>query len=119
MTIEGKCFENCGRFMIAAPNAKEWALCHGTVFGQGGEAEGLWFPHAWLENRSLGLAMDLTLDEFGQDKDNLMIPISLYRKVGRARDVTEYSWVEACRQMLTHEHFGPWDTTEMPKGVTL
>ena len=51
----GKCYENCGRFIMLARAG--WTLCHGTALGRAGNAEGIWYGHAWLERD--GQALDL------------------------------------------------------------
>ena len=100
---KGNCYENCARFMIQSDNAKDWTLCHGTAFGRGGEADGLWFGHAWLEK--VDVAMDLTRDKWGESHK---FPTVVYHALGNVRDVTEYTCKEALLMLVQHEHYGPW-----------
>lgn len=103
----GKCYENCGRFMLhlVAEEPDKWTLCHGTALGRAGEAKGIWFGHAWLEHD--GEAIDMARDEFGPE--GLRIPVEVFRQIGNVCDVTEYTPDEAILHMTRFKHFGPWE----------
>lgn len=98
--LQGKsyCYENAYKYLLR--NNKKAILCHGIVTGFG-EIEGIEYGHAWIEYD--GMSRDCTL--------NKEIPSIIYRKVGRARNVIEYTLEEANEMVLKSGIFGPWDKT--------
>jgi len=91
----GQCYVEAARWQRDNP---DWILCHGTCLGIGPIA-GIWFGHAWCERD--GIARDCEL--------GLELPALLFRSVGNATDVIEYTHIEAVERMLRFEHYGPWE----------
>lgn len=106
MTGTGDCYPVATRLVQDHP---DWRVVHATVMGQGPIA-GLWHGHAWcecdVEVEMLGLSITYAVDR-SNGKD-LMLPASLYRSIGKARDVFVYTHDEVLALMLMHEHHGPW-----------
>lgn len=100
----GHCFSNCGRFILTegmSEHSDRFVLVHGIVHGQG-QLAGYEFPHAWLENRDTGFALDITRGV------QQYFPIDAYRKRGRAHTITEYSPQDVVEKTLETKHWGPW-----------
>lgn len=81
-------------------------VVHGYPLGTGGEAEGLRFPHAWVEFTENGI-------EFVRDYSNgnrVEIPKAMYYLIGNIEenDTKKYSYEEAIRSMNESQHYGPW-----------
>lgn len=81
-------------------------VVHGYPLGTGGEAEGLRFPHAWVEFTVNGI-------EFVRDYSNgnrVEIPKAMYYSIGNIdeNDAKKYSYEDAIRSMNESQHYGPW-----------
>jgi hypothetical protein len=95
-------------------------LVHATVTGQG-PLEGRPIVHAWVEEdihprvppgglpegfRPEEFALRIAVDKsMGKD---LHLPAAMYRGIGQARKVSEYTWEEAAKLAVKHGHYGPW-----------
>ena len=86
-------------------------LCHGLV----STTEVPPHFHCWIEfDRCVGrLGNEDYFLRFVNDRsngkpDDTFIPADLYRHLGRATDVVEYTIDEALQQMREHGHYGPW-----------
>lgn len=102
----GNCYEQAARGLIELGDP--WVLVHATVTGQG-DIEGRAYGHAWLENDEIGMVVDLS-----QPVDGLrLLPKSLYRLIGEAREVVTYTLNEAMVALVRHEHWGPWEDERM------
>jgi hypothetical protein len=98
----GDCYEAAGRYIMDNydPGLR---LVHGEVAGQG-PLEGMTFGHAWV------LDGDMVIDR--ANGRNLRIPKVVYYAMGaidQIDNVHVYTQDQAIRQMVRHEHFGPWD----------
>jgi len=92
---KNNCYQNACDYMIFNRKA---TLVHAIVTGQKA-IEGIRYGHAWIEEN--GEAYDPGLQ--------LHIPAELYRQIGQASDIKEYSYLEMKQQIDIHKHFGPWD----------
>jgi len=98
----GHCFHNCGKIAMNDPT---YTLCHGIVRGRGGEASDKWFAHAWLERD--GIARDVTHDKWIDEPREM--DIYVYRQIGNARDVIEYTHEQLLKLLCKNQHWGPWE----------
>jgi hypothetical protein len=82
-------------------------VVHGIPLGTGGEAEGIRYPHAWVEATINGEEMVIDNSNGG----NYVLPKELYYLIGNIEeDVTRrYSYQEAQNQMTENGHYGPWE----------
>ena len=96
--------DGAGGFIIDNWTEPDILLVHGEVSGQG-PLEGVRFGHAWIE---IG---DEVIDK--ANGKNIRMPKDVYYAVGNIKDkpgkLFKYTWSEARRKMLEHEHYGPWD----------
>jgi hypothetical protein len=94
-----------------------WTLCHGTVVRP---ADGLHHQHAWCEGAETrtiasymhGLREYTYTDTYATDRSNgndVTIHASLYRNLGRAHNIVEYTPDEARAHALRTGHYGPWE----------
>lgn len=102
----GDCYEAAGRYMMDMclfnPQSN-LILVHGEVAGQG-PLEGVTFGHGWV------LDGDMVIDK-SNGKD-LRLPKALYYNAGqidRIGNLHMYTWEEARKKILQHNHWGPWD----------
>ena len=108
MKATGNCFENCGRYMIE--NAlTDMTLVHCIVTGTGAKVKGVRYSHAFLITDDGRFAMDMT----DSADDPKMVPLELYRAVGRVENELHYTAGEAREEMVRTEHFGAWDESLM------
>lgn len=94
----GNCFDRSFQRQQEEP---QWTLVHGVPLGTGGEAEGLRYPHAWLE---LGpMCWDPNAD--------LYVDEEAYYRLGSIdpQQCRRYSRADAARAALESGHMGPWD----------
>lgn len=132
----GKCFENSGRYLMDnGAGDPDLVLVHGYVEGQG-PIEGVRFAHAWIERKNadaiegdlsqlagkdqdlLGrTAMDLTTDD--RLENPLEMPAVLYRSVGHAEVLFEYTHDELLKKLASSHHWGPWDFEETAEARAL
>ena len=104
----GDCYEAAGQYMMAQCQFGDGEDCnltlvHGEVMGQGA-LEGITFGHAWL------LKGDLAIDK--SNGRNIELPKQLYYALGgidSIGNVHEYDWDAARDNILTYQHWGPWD----------
>jgi hypothetical protein len=80
-------------------------LCHGTPLGTGGDAEGLRYGHAWVEDPERDVVIEKS------NGNDSIIPRDLYYEVGSidADEVTRYSYEEALENAVRSGHYGPWE----------
>jgi hypothetical protein len=102
----GDCYEAHGRIMLEGGVRgleSESVLCHGLVTGQGPIA-GERIGHAWIEIAGGAVVLDFS------NGNNVCLPAAVYYGIGQIdpEEVKRYTRKEACKQMLTNEHFGPW-----------
>jgi hypothetical protein len=96
----GNCFEAAAKRQFDAKfiDGCHWTLVHGLPLGTGGNAEGLRYPHAWLERDDI--VWDPVADR--------VAPKFLYYAAGNIEFTVEYDGAEASAMQLSHEHYGPW-----------
>jgi len=102
----GDCYQAAGRYMmdhcLEADRCDDLILVHGEVAGQGA-LEGMTYGHAWV------LGNGMVIDKAnGRD---LQVPKPLYYAIGQIDyigNTIEYTWEEARKNILEHEHWGPW-----------
>lgn len=99
-----RCYENAYAFITANLNAG-WLLVHGIAVGQGGEAKGHRFGHAWVENRTGPVAV-----VYDPTKDKLL-PAPLYYHAGGIDYTVAYDDYTALAIAVRHGSPGPWDPT--------
>ena len=112
----GNCYEMAACFMldIVERDSRGFELCHGTVIGTGGQAEGWQYGHAWVE---LGRQM---IFNFKQDGTPVLVPdYEMYYRIGQVRDVQRYSRRMMSFKMVEYNTYGPWhdQPTISPTGV--
>lgn len=84
----------------------ELTLVHGECFGLGGDAEGLWYGHGWIEFTNAS-GVEFVLDM--ANGNNVVMPKYAYYHLGKIRQTIRYSKEEAKEKMLEHETYGSWD----------
>ena len=129
MKATGDCYESAAQFVFDRPDDESIGRrAHGLVGGApNSEGAGLRYGHAWVER--LGpLEVDEGDGAFewpfkvwwavdrsnGGDCEELA---SMYRVIGQATDVREYTLQEARHEMLEHETYGPWHHSGAPVPV--
>lgn len=87
--------------------AERVMLVHGLPTGTGGDIEGVVHWHAWVEVFTADAGW--TILEFSNGKE-IIVSRSSYYKIGRLhnRNVWRYSPGDVSRQVVRHEHAGPW-----------
>jgi hypothetical protein len=126
MKASGDCFENCSREFLTPggshllpKDAENVRILHGWAVGTGGEAEGIRYPHAWIEYNipiegldpafpPVRMAMDITSPE--RLINPVIVPAGMYRNLGNIEVVAEYTEQEARNEMVRTGQFGPWAT---------
>ena len=96
----GNCFDTAAKrqFDDRFLNKIDWTLVHGLPLGTGGEADGLRYPHAWLER-----------DDIVWDPNaDMVVPRHLYYEAGSIEFTVKYDGAKAGAMQLSHEHYGPW-----------
>lgn len=113
---EGNCFEVAAGMILRDfhdhPNAR---LVHGLPRATGGSAEGMRIWHAWVEYdhavesnvKGQGPFMVPVVVDLSNGND-VTVPAELYYRLGGIERTWTYTPLEASRQMLVHEHYGPW-----------
>jgi hypothetical protein len=97
-TTKGDCFEKA--IEVAMSLGKHATIVHGIPLGQGGDAGGERFWHAWVEvgdtviDQSNGLDATLSRDR--------------YYEIGHIERTWRFSLVDARIEMKTRDHMGPW-----------
>lgn len=107
-SASGDCYEAAGRFIMSqcqfgSTEDCNLTLVHGEVMGQG-DLEGITFGHAWL------VKGDLVIDK--SNGRNIEMPKQIYYSFGMIDSIGNmhhYDWEEARNNILTYEHWGPWD----------
>ena len=97
----GDCFQVNSRLA----EKHDGILCHGIVIGTGGEMFCLPFVHAWVEpNDDFPLVLDHS------NGRTIELPKELYYAMGQIdpAKVVRYTVQEMRRELLAHEHYGPW-----------
>jgi len=92
-----QCYKNAIDHMLMN---KGCTLVHAIVTGQG-PIEGIKYGHAWIEKG--GDAYDPNIE--------LTMPAKLYRKIGQAKNIKEYTHAQMKEQINQFNHYGPWDET--------
>jgi GNAT superfamily N-acetyltransferase len=114
----------------AMKTGDEYRLVHGVVTGQG-ELEGVRFDHAWVEHsqkpeipadapitaeqRAMLEQMEpMTIVIDNSNGLDIEIPAVMYYRIGQIDPTTvaRYTYEEMARNMVTYEHYGPWDHDE-------
>ena len=113
----GDCYEAAGRYMLENgmrnPNLR---LVHGEVLGRGA-IEGLWFGHAWIEDVSRDMVIDVA------NKRRVEMPKNVYYTLGTINmpyyqdgemhpaknNIFVYDMNTFRQKILENEHWGPWD----------
>ena len=98
----GECWSTALKEMLK-PGGPNYTLVHGIPLGRSGEAEGLNYPHAWLETASH--VWDSSLFERGV---NPWVDKHLYYLLGNIKWSKRYTLTEARRMMLRKDTYGPW-----------
>jgi len=96
----GNCFEDAAKRQFNDRFIRDtaWTLVHGLPLGTGGNADGLRYPHAWLER-----------DDIVWDPNaDMEVPKFLYYWAGNIEFTVEYDGAKAGAEILFHEHYGPW-----------
>lgn len=96
---------DCGDVSFAMAMAlrnRDVLLCHGWPLGTGGNAEGLRYWHAWVEQD--GLLVDMA------NGKQYVGPRAPYYEAGNieADKVVKYTFSEADALFEEHQHSGPW-----------
>jgi len=116
---KGDCYEAAFRFMgtVIQEGATDdmpqhvidsMRLVHAEVMGQG-RLDGVKFGHAYVV-ATLPHGLDFAYDY--SNGQSISIPLGMYEKIGdidRINNRHTYTYEEACKQMLRHMHYGPWD----------
>lgn len=107
----GNCYQNAANLLLERTDC---TLVHGYPrLTSDDEHRGKLFGHAWLECEIDGIPWVID-GVHGFEK-----PIfkSLYYHIGQIEEslCTRYTFAEACKLMLQHEHYGPWQ--EEPVGA--
>jgi len=110
----GDCFVVAFNLVVNANDDRQ-RLCHGTVVR---EYDRLAHQHAWVEETD---TYDVPVQD-GSDTipirhtqafdkangHNVELPADLYRKLGKASDVVEYTREQAMALAIETGHYGPW-----------
>ena len=112
-TGDGDCFPVAFNLVLAGD--ERMRLCHGTVVRS---TDGLAHQHAWVESTETydvplydGTGTMPVRHTQAYDKANgndHELPADLYRKIGKAMDVHEYTADQARVLALSTGHYGPW-----------
>ena len=107
--IEGKellhCFDNSWRLMTSLiknepPKVQdEYRLVHAYVTN----AEGRTFPHGWLELKGKAIDSSRSME------DPIVMDAKKYRDLMNAKNIVEYTPVEAMVKAAREGNLGPWD----------
>lgn len=110
MTTKGDCFPaalTCARTLVEE-GADRVLLCHGRPLGQGGNALGLRYWHAWVEVKAHGewVVVDIS------NSKRASLPRPRYYALGSipapGERVRRYSLRDAAALMAAEGHYGPW-----------
>jgi hypothetical protein len=103
----GECFQLAGEKMLDGRD-QDWVLVHGAPTGIGGNAEGLKYPHAWIEHTpvfkgAVPMVHDLVA--------GVEIPARAYYALGNINpdETVRYTWKELIDMLAKHGTYGPWD----------
>ena len=101
--MRGECFKTAAQELLASANGAGWLLCHGLATGQGGNALGKRYCHAWLEHRRDDVVWDPSV--------RVMMDKAQYYRLGQIQEheVRRYTQAQTRQLALEHEHTGPWD----------
>lgn len=100
----GECFTTAAK--LQQEEYFLWTLVHGIPLGRSGDAEGLRYPHAWLESPDGNTVLDPNLYEKGI---NPMVPLDIYYQLGNITETFRYTSAGASAEMLNQETYGPWE----------
>lgn len=91
-------------------NDKSMRLCHGIPKGQGGEAQGLRYGHAWIEFDMRAIAGGARHAFVIDLVANVIVPRDRYYKLGDidTTQVRRYTRQQAIKNALKYENLGPW-----------
>lgn len=105
---KGDCYQSSlDNFMNLAGDSSA-RLVHATVMGRG-PVEGIRFGHAWVERDEQvdGQTVRMAIDRAnGLD---VHTPAAVYRALGQAEDLREYTFTEMAEFALLTGHYGPWE----------
>ena len=102
----GDCYQANGKYFLdnaVFKNNSGMKIVHGEVTGQG-PLEGINYGHCWVEDG------DTVIDV--SNGNNIRMPKALYHRLGRIAEnnnIKKYSWNEFQMNIVTKEHWGPWD----------
>jgi len=116
---DGDCFVTHAQFVLgltfrSAPDIDRWRLCHGIAIGQG-PISGVEFAHCWLE-KGIGDIYSTTVTDMSNGNDIYDLPAVVYYSIGNIAPSTvmRYTAEETRKNMLKHQHYGPWASLKSP-----
>lgn len=104
-------------FVAAIDKARELAnaydnvrVVHGVPLGTGGEAEGLRFPHAWVEFTQMFGDFPVEFVADFSNGNEVIIPKQMYYQIGKIDEGfnREYAVDELDELIESNGHAGPW-----------
>ncbi len=101
----GNCYQAADTLALRSEQLglKNATVVQAMCVGQGA-IEGINFGHSWLEADGPGIR--LAYDYSSGNRE--VMPASLYRALGQATDIHEFSTHEALVKMASTRHYGPW-----------
>lgn len=111
---KGDCFRaslDTATELLAKDPACRLFVVHGEPVGTGGEAEGIRYPHAWVEAEvGGGNSTGFVVIDRSNGK-SFVVDRELYYSVGSIvhDDVRRYTAKEALSLAVKHGHYGPWE----------
>jgi len=111
----GDCFRTA--LKVQRDKHPEWILVHGAPMGRSGQAEGVRYPHAFLQAPDGSTVFDPNLYEKGVDP--YISPGAVYYALGDVRDAVKYSMAAAELMCRRKGHCGPWDKKLIKLGKKL
>ena len=114
----GDCFESAGKLMVEAGRKTDWVLVHGAPTGLAGDANGIKYPHAWIEIPSRAVShRAICFDTVAE----VEIPAPAYYALGNIKpeETVRYTWKELFAMLAEHGTYGPWDDFGIALNETL
>lgn len=99
----GDCFKTTAK--MQTDTMPTWELVHGIPTGRSGAAEGIRYPHAWLESPCGKIVFDPNLHEKGIDP---FIDLQTYYDLGNIKWTVRYPIGSTRKRLNETEHWGPW-----------
>lgn len=102
---DGDCFDAAYRALkeLIGAGADNPTIVHGLPLGQG-PIEGVRHWHAWAEGTVAGERVVLDLS----NGRRLQLPADVYRAIGNVVHAWEFTHEQACKEMVSRGHWGPW-----------